>query len=423
MEPRERSATRVGRRLAIATRRPGHQAEAVRWRCKLSRRKRPKDDWFAAAIVRAMFAYAAVGLVLFVQVARTEASSILPPDSEIRRLLVQRVDAQKQTVGIVVGVLEPAGRRVVFYGHPAKNADRPLDGDSVFQIGSVTKVFTSLLLADMVQHRQVALDDPAAKYLPKGVTMPRRGTSTITLRHLATHTSGLPRDPLNPSSSDPDNPYLGYSIDQLYQFLSTYQLTREIGSQYEYSNLGGGLLGHVLARRAGMDYATLVKSRICDPLGMNSTRATVSPEMEMRLVTGHNENLKAVSPLDLPVIPGAGCLRSTAADLLAFLAAILGYVKTPLAPAISAMLDVRHPTGVPGLEIALGWHVSTTGHREIVWHNGGLGGCGSFIGYDPKNRLGVVVLSNSETPGVADEIGRSLLERRAFRRQPGQIGE
>src|SRR5512132_4333622 len=142
-------------------------------------------------------------------------------------------------------------------------------------MGSATKVFTSLLLADSVRRGEVALSDPASKYLPPDVKIPERGGRQITLQDLATHTSGLPRLPSNLAAKDASNPYADYTVAQLYAFLSAYQLTRDIGSKYEYSNLGAGLLGHLLARRAGVDYETLVRTRITGPLGMNSTVVTV----------------------------------------------------------------------------------------------------------------------------------------------------
>jgi D-alanyl-D-alanine-carboxypeptidase/D-alanyl-D-alanine-endopeptidase len=334
----------------------------------------------------------------------------VPSDADIRQLLVDRIDAQRQSVGIVVGVIAPKGRRVISYGNLEKGDPRALNGDTIFEIGSATKVFTSLLLADMVQRGQVSLDDPVAKYLPPGAKMPERNGRSITLVDLATHTSGLPRMPTNFSPKDPTNPYADYSAELLYQFLSTYQLTRDIGSQYEYSNLGGGLLGHVLARRAGVDYEALVRSRICDPLGMGSTLITLTPEMRARFAAGHNQSMAAVPNWDLPTLAGAGALRSTTNDPLTFLAANLGYTKSPLAPAMAAMLKVRRPTGLPDLEIALGWHIFTTNGKEIVWHNGGTGGFRSFMGFDPKAGVGVVVLSNAFTVAGVDDIGRHLLD-------------
>lgn len=361
-----------------------------------------------------------VGMIslMHTAVAQSSANSPVPSDSEIRQILVDRIDKDHQSVGIVIGVIEPTGRRVVAYGSLDKGDKRPLDGDTVFEIGSVTKVFTSLLLADMVQRGEVTLTDPVAKYLPPGVKMPERGGRQITLQDLATHTSGLPRMPSNFTSKDPANPYADYSVEQLYQFLSSYQLTRDIGAQYEYSNLGGGLLGHILARRAGMDYEALVRTRICEPLGMKSTGIALSADMNARFAVGHDQSLQTVASWDLPTLAGAGALRSTANDMLSFLAASLGYTKSPLAPAMAAMLTVRRPTGTPGLEIALGWHILTKDDREIIWHNGGTGGFRTFIGYDPKNRVGVVALSNTSTATGVDDIGRHLLDAKFPLAQP-----
>jgi len=338
------------------------------------------------------------------------SSAQVPADGEIRKMLVDRIDRDKQSVGIVVGVIESAGQRVVAYGALDKGDTRPLNGDTVFEIGSMTKVFTSLLLADMVERGEVALTDPVAKYLPAGVRMPERGGRQITLVDLATHTSGLPRLPDNLKPKDPANPYADYSVEQMYQFLSSYQLTRDIGSKYEYSNLGGGLLGHVLARRAGMDYEHLVQTRILGPLGMKSTGITLSPSMKARLAVGHDRALNPVANWDLNTLAGAGALRSTADDMLDFLAANLGYTKTPLAPAMAAQLTVRRPTGSPGLEIALGWHVLSSHGHEIVWHNGGTGGYRTYMAYDLKRRIGVVVLSNTSTAVGMDDIGLHLMD-------------
>jgi serine-type D-Ala-D-Ala carboxypeptidase/endopeptidase len=338
------------------------------------------------------------------------AQSPIAPDAEIRRIIVDRIDAQHQSVGIVVGVIEPSGRRVVSHGSLAKGDARPLNGDTVFEIGSITKVFTSLLLADAVQRQEVALTDPVANYLPATAKLPERGGRAITLQDLATHTSGLPRLPGNMKPADPANPYADYSVDQLYQFLSSYELPRDIGAQYEYSNLGGGLLGHVLALRARTDYASLVRERITAPLGMSSTAIALSPELTSRLAVGHSATLQPVANWDLPTLAGAGALRSTTNDLLTFLAANLGYTTTPLAAAMASMLDVRRPTPQINMKVALGWHVLASNGREIVWHNGGTAGYRTFIGFDRAARAGVVVLSNAGTAAGPDDIGRHLLD-------------
>jgi CubicO group peptidase (beta-lactamase class C family) len=356
-----------------------------------------------------IFYLLATTLFMAMSDAQPQPGTLIPTDSEIRGILAQRVDEFHQSVGIVAGMIGPDGRKVVGYGALEKGDPRTLDGDTVFEIGSVTKVFTSLLLSDMVQRGEVALTDPVSKYLPAGVRMAERNGKQITLQDLATHTSGLPRIPSNLMPKSFANPYADYSVAQLYEFLSSYELPRDIGSQYEYSNLGGGLLGHVLALRAGMDYDALVRARITGPLNMKSTAIALSPEMKARLAIGHDGKLKPVANWDFPTLAGAGALRSTANDMLTFLAANLGYSKTPLAAAVAAMLDVRRPAGRPGLDIALGWHISS----GVIWHNGGTGGYRSFVGYDPKKRIGVVVFSNAQTTAGVDDIGMHLLDAKA----------
>jgi len=342
--------------------------------------------------------------------AQAAADLPVPPDVEIRQILAARIGREDLGIGMVAGVIDAKGRRVVSFGSLAKDDKRPLNGDTVFEIGSMTKVFTSLVLMDMVQRGEVALTDPISKYLPPSVKVPERNNRKIALQDLSTQSSGLPRLPSNLTPKDGTNPYADYSVEQMYQFLSGYQLTRDIGEKYEYSNLGVGLLGHVLTLRAGMDYEALVRSRICEPLGMASTRVTLSPEMKARLAIGHSATLNAVPNWDLPTLAGAGALRSSANDLLTFLAANLGYVKTPLAGAMAAEVSIRRPTGVPNMEIAYAWHVQTKDGNSIIWHNGGTGGYRTSMGYDPKRRAGVVVLSNISTPEGPDDIGRHLLD-------------
>ncbi len=299
------------------------------------------------------------------------------------------------------------------YGSLNQGDPRPLNGDTIFEIGSVTKVFTSLLLADMVERGEVALNDPISKYLPPGVKAPEHDGHPITLIDLSTHTSGLPRLPTNLNPKDPSNPYADYTAKDLYDFLNSYQLTRDPGFQFEYSNLGGGLLGQLLSLRAGITYEALVRARITGPLGMTSTGITLTPDEKSRLAAGHNAELKPVPNWDLNVLAGAGALRSDANDLLTFLAAFLGYTKTPLAPAMASMLAARRPAG-PGMgEIGLAWIISKPFTDEIIWHNGGTGGYRSFVGFNPKARTGVVVLSNTFTNAGVDDIGMHLLEPRA----------
>jgi CubicO group peptidase (beta-lactamase class C family) len=332
-----------------------------------------------------------------------------PSDADIRALLVERIDAERQGVGIVVGVVDASGRRVVAFGRTDADSGRPLNGDTEFEIGSISKVFTALTLAEMVQKGEVRLDDPIAKYLPPGATAPSRDGEPITLVDLATHTSGLPRIPTNFAPKDMANPYADYSMDQLWAFLSSYQLPRDPGATWEYSNLGFGLLGDLIARRAGTDYERLVKARVTGPLGMPGTTISLTPDQRARLAVGHDSSLRMVANWDLPALAGAGGLRSTANDLMTFLAAELGLTPSPLEKAMALTLQVRRPTGAGPLEQALGWEVLHLPTGDIVQHGGGTGGYHTFVAFSPKRRVGVVILTNAETPAGADDIGLHIL--------------
>jgi D-alanyl-D-alanine-carboxypeptidase/D-alanyl-D-alanine-endopeptidase len=330
-----------------------------------------------------------------------------PDDAQLKTLLRDRIDTAHAGVGIVVGIIDEKGTRIISYGHLKSGGDAVVDGDSVFEIGSVTKVFTTELLADMVAKGEVKLDDPVAKYLPATVKVPAYNGRQITLQDLATQSSGLPRLPDNLVPADNSNPYADYTVEQLYTFLSSYTLTRDIGVQYEYSNLGMGLLGHALALKAGTTYEALVTQRLCRPLGMTNTSITLSAAAKKHLAIGHNKVGLAVSNWDIPTLAGAGALRSTANDMLKFVAANLTLSNTDLKAAMESAQTPRRDVS-KGMKIGLGWHIATSYGAELVWHNGGTGGYHSFIGFDKKQQRGIVVLSNSEYD--IDDIGLHWLE-------------
>jgi CubicO group peptidase (beta-lactamase class C family) len=332
------------------------------------------------------------------------SSQPLPGDAEIRAILADRIDVQHKSVGMVVGIVTPQGRRLVTLGHLNQNDKRPLDGDTVFEIGSVTKIFTALLLSDMAERGEVQLSDPVATYLPPGVRMPEQNGRSVTLVDLATQTSGLPffppDIPLNDKARAIDAA-AKYTTGQLWGFLSQWHPTLEIGSKWEYSNVGFGLLGLALANRAGVDYESLIHARITGPLGLESTAIAISPGMKSRLAVGHDDKLQAAPPINMPAFLAAGCLRSTTNDLLTFLEAFMGYRESGLAPAMAAMLKTRRPG--PSFQQALGWWVVSMkeGDDGFVFHGGETPGFSGGIAYDPKTRVGVVVLSN----GADDDGG------------------
>ena len=337
----------------------------------------------------------------------------LPAEEDVKRILADRIDIDHWSVGLVVGLISREGRRVVWYGR-ATNGDVPLNGDTVFEIGSITKVFTSLVLADMALRREVALNDPIEKFLPAGVRAPTRNGRSITLQDLATHTSGLPRMPSNFAPRDWANPYVDYSVAALYSFLSSVTLTHDPGSTFEYSNIGYWLLGHLLALKSGTDYGTLVTSRVLKPQGMHDTAITLSPGMTSRHAAGHNVMLEPVPNWDMaPPVAAGGALHSTANDLLTFLAAVLSGVDPAIRNATTLMLSAPRPTTEPNLKIGLGWNLGLLEERTIVFHGGGTGGYRSFIGLDRETGTGVVVLSNTNSEADLNDIGFHLLDRRA----------
>ena len=242
-------------------------------------------------------------------------------DSALHAIVQERV-ATKRAMGVVVAVMEKGKPPRLQIAGVSGLAGVPLDGNTVFEIGSITKAFTGALLANMVARGEVKLEDPVAKYLPKSVRMPTRNGKQITLLDLATQSSGLPRLPGNMKPADFSNPYADYTVQQLYDFLSSYTLTRDPGEKYEYSNLGVGLLGHVLALRAGMDYGVLLRRRVLDSLQMKSTGIGATPAVAAWMAMGHNDRLEPVPPHPMEFL-------SNAHDMSAFLEVCLGLRPSP----------------------------------------------------------------------------------------------
>jgi CubicO group peptidase (beta-lactamase class C family) len=330
-----------------------------------------------------------------------------PNDAELKNILRERIDTANAGVGIVVGIIDEQGIRVISHGTLSRTDRTPVDGDTIFEIGSISKVFTTELLADMVGKGEVKLDDPVNKYLPANVKVPERNGRKITLLDIATQQSGLPRLPDNMAPADGANPYADYTVEQMYEFLSGHTLTRDIGDKYEYSNLGMGLLGHVLALKAGKSYEALVIERICSPLGMKDTSIVLSTEAKRKLATGHSKMGQPAANWDIPTLAGAGALRSSVNDMLKFVSANLKLDNASLKTAFELTHSARREAG-SGTKIGLGWHITTRYGSEIIWHNGGTGGYRSFIGFDKKSQRGVVVLTNSEND--SDDIGLHMLE-------------
>ncbi|MEU9040895.1 MULTISPECIES: serine hydrolase domain-containing protein [unclassified Kitasatospora] len=344
--------------------------------------------------------------------------------NELARVVQQTVDRLAgQHVGAVVAGLAGGDTEIRAAGRSGPGGGVP-GPDTIFEIGSVTKVFTSLVLARLALDGTVRLDEPLAEVLTGArggrVVVPGRGGQQITLRHLATHTAGLPRLPrgllakalFKPNAPDP---YARCSAEYVLDGLARTRLRAAPGRSFRYSNLGAGLLGLALAHRAGTGYEELVTREVCEPLGLVDTHVRGNAERPGLLAHGHTQGGRAVPYWDLAAVPGMGGLRSTAADLAILLRAQLAADRAsdaPLSPAIMLTRETRHRVNLFAW-MHLGWlghrlHSQQGGHLQI-WHNGATGGFRSFVAFDPEKQVGVVVLSN--TRRSVDPAGTALLRR------------
>jgi CubicO group peptidase (beta-lactamase class C family) len=324
----------------------------------------------------------------------------------MRSALAKRIDEARQGTGAVVGLLTPDGRSFAAYGRTRVGGPQPT-ADTIFEIGSITKVFTAFLLARMVERGEVALDDPVRKYLPASVKVPSRGGKEISLVDLATHTSGLPRDSVPVDLNSDASPYAGYTESDLYAFLGGHRLRCDPGSRWEYSNVGMGLLGHTLALRAGVSYEDLLRRQLFEPLGMTNTAMTFDAAQLSRRATGHSRRLLPLPPWGGGVIDPAGGVNSTAADMLKFGAAVLD-PQSPLAGVFARMTSVRRQHEEPRLQQGLGWDLFRLGTNEILGKSGATLGFQARFIVDSTRKRAVVAWINGAGSPVSDLVGLAL---------------
>jgi D-alanyl-D-alanine-carboxypeptidase/D-alanyl-D-alanine-endopeptidase len=311
--------------------------------------------------------------------------------------------------GVVIGVSQHGTRRLFVYG--------PVKEDSIFEIGSISKTFTALMLAQMVAQHKVKLDEPVRELLPTGTVAKPEGPE-ITLLDLATQHSGLPRMPDNFAPADPQDPYADYRPANLYAFIAKHGVGKPANAQFNYSNLGFGLLGQALANRVTMSYPELLQAEVTGPLGMNDTVVKLSAEQEKRFAQGHGPQHQPAKPWNLDALAGAGAIRSTASDMLTYLEAQLHPDRAPgtLAAALR-MCHELHADALPNMKIALAWLVEND--TGAYWHNGGTGGFSSYALFNPKEDYALVVLYNTTlgTNGsFADRLGAHIAERLSGRK-------
>lgn len=313
--------------------------------------------------------------------------------------------------GLVAGLVRDGASQCWGFGTVAAGSTRAVDERTVFEVGSITKVFTATVLAVLAGEGALALDDPIRPLLEPHVALPPWPGREVTLQHLATHTSTLPRASkrmMLKALRHPTNPYRDYRREDLYADLLGFTPGAQLGRAFAYSNLGFGVLGHLLELRAQAPFEELVVSRLCRPLGLHDTAVSLTDDQRARGAQGYWFG-KPVGLWELDALAGAGALRSTAADLLRFVEYSLGARETGL----RAALRLTHEPRVQAsdtLSIGLAWHrTKTAAGPDVVWHRGETGGMRSFMGFIAERGLGLVLVSNSSA-GV-DEMGVEVMPR------------
>lgn len=332
----------------------------------------------------------------------------LPDDATIAIELQRYVEDAKQAPAVVVGVLEGGRRRIVAHGFDEDAAVPP--GDRVFEIGSISKVFTALLLSRMVAAGEVTEDQRIASLFPPGQAV-RGRVAEITLGELATHASGLPRLPADAGpllrAAFGRDPYAGSTADEIFRSVAALS-DADLGPRgtFAYSNLGVALVGQLLARRLDTDYETALRRRVFEPLGIAPWPLVPLADVDRRHVQGHRANFRPAPAWRLDAYAPAGGLQASANQLLDFAATQLGEVPAWVGDAQRVRLDID---AAKGRKAALGWAVSRVGKREVWWHNGGTGGFRTHLALVPAEGLALVVLTSAV--GDADALALRLLDR------------
>jgi CubicO group peptidase (beta-lactamase class C family) len=333
-----------------------------------------------------------------------EKPEIVGLPAEVVESIERRIE-EDLTPSITLAIIDSSGVKFFNFGKTAKNGQK-VDENTIYEIGSISKVFTGILLAQQVLEGRLKLEDEINNFLPDGIKAPVMGDTEITFGSLTDHTSGLPRMPDNFSPANPRNPYADYTVDQMYECILNYHPVRAVGSEYEYSNLAQGLLGHLLAMNNNSTYEELMIQTIADPLDMNATRIELTQSMKENLALGHSGR-RVVENWDIPTLAGAGAIRSSTSDMAKFVSANLGYVNTSLFKAMELSHQIRHDKAGE-TSIAMAWHINKGEKGDIICHGGGTGGYRTFIGFVKETGKGVVLFTNSSEG--ADDIGFYLLD-------------
>lgn len=330
-------------------------------------------------------------------------------DADLKQKVEQRLHGDRSGACFAVAVIDQTVARAFACANPAKA--RPWTADTAFEIGSVSKTMNAILLARLVEQGKLALDDPLAQHLPKGSQVPAFDGQPIRLRHLLTHTSGLPALPSRLKPTNPANPYADLNVDDLVASLADVELKQAPGTQWAYSNFAVMLLSHVVARASGSDYEALMQEQVFAPLGMRSSFIARMPE-QVQLADGHLGNGLVTSHWDIRGdLAGVGGVRASLDDMVRFVEAQLGRGPTAMAAALATTQAevIAEPKAM-----AWGWMLAPLNGQRVHVHEGGTGGFSSFVAFDKARGRGVIVLSDTAmtTMGGLGSLGLHLLDER-----------
>ncbi|MCA5005799.1 serine hydrolase domain-containing protein [Sphingobacterium bovistauri] len=324
--------------------------------------------------------------------------------------IAQAYLSNSNTKSLAIGVINKSSVNTFFYGqNEAGNNTSLPNSNTLYEIGSLSKIFTATLLADLVEKGTVSLDDSITNFLPDSIAQ-NPFLQKITLKHLANHTSGLPRLPTNfdkVAKYTATNPYANYLRKDLFEYLKGYKSEVEPGEIYTYSNLGYGLLGEIISIITTKSYTQNIKEIITDSLRMPNTVEKINPKTQ-KLTKVYSEDGNEVPTWNFQAMTAAGSLKSTISDLLRF---AQYQFKLPETSLENAMMMTRQFTYYlpPNTDIGLAWHMNMVDDVIQVWHGGATGGSSSFIGLVPDKKSAIIVLSNSAIS--VDEISSKILSK------------
>ncbi|WP_134090807.1 serine hydrolase [Olivibacter sp. XZL3] len=309
------------------------------------------------------------------------------------------------TCGLAIGIIHNGKASYYYYGETIRGNKVLPDQGTLFEIGSITKTFTATLLANATLTDSINLNDPIAKYLPDSVAQ-NTALEKINFQNLATHTSGLPRLPDNINPKEPLDPYKDYNRNALFAYLKNYKQRNAPDSVYEYSNLGYGIIGEILAYKKNSSYNELVEKTICGPLELINTTEFPGGDNLAKFIPTYNEKGELTPHWHFLALSGAGSLKSTIRDLLKFAESNINIPNTTLGKAIAL---THKPSWLLSetQDLGLAWHINIENFQEIFWHNGGTFGSSSFLAFAPDKKIAVVVLANAAKS--VDSIGFSLI--------------